>query len=160
MNSTRRLAHALRAQRIDVQVVQNHDVDATVERPGVRLHVGLDSPGREQRAIGAFDRNVHHREGGDGLRLPVLGHLKFVFLQVADEIALLVGDNSIHLDVLDLSLEGGNLSGWVRRLILLTLPCHESRSGEQHEGCGDLDRCVHKPIPALPRIIPAGPPFV
>ena len=103
----------------------------------------------EQRPIGALDRDVHHAEGGDGLRLAVLEHLEVFLLQVADELALLVGNDRVHLDVLDLRLEGRPLC---ERFLRLSLSGQQPGPGEQHEGCGDLDACVHK-HPCLDRII-------
>ena len=38
---------------------------------------------------------------GDRLRLPVLEHLKVFLLQIPDQVALSVGDDDVHLDVVD-----------------------------------------------------------
>ena len=115
--------HALRSAEARVQVVDHHHVDAPVERSLVRLHVGLDRGGGEQRPIGALDGNVHQRERADRLGLAVLEDLEIFLLQVADVGALLVGDDDVDLDVVDLHLEGrglrrlgrGRLTGGQRR---------------------------------------------
>ena len=46
------------------------------------------------------------REDRHRLRLPVLEDLEVVLRQVADEVALRVGDDGVDLDVVDLDLEG------------------------------------------------------
>ena len=106
MNCFAATLHALRAAEPRVQIVDHHHVDAAVERALVGLHVGLDRRRGEQRAVGALDRNVDEREGGDRLRLPVLEHLEVFLLQVADDVALPVGDDDVDLDVVDADLEG------------------------------------------------------
>ncbi len=67
--------------------------------------------------LSLVDRNVDQREVGDRLRLPVLEHLEVFLLQVADEVALTVGDDGVDLDVVDADLEGRRLlaGGWRRR---------------------------------------------
>jgi hypothetical protein len=52
-------------------------------------------------------RDVDHREGADRLRLPVLEHLEVFLLQIADVLALLVGDDDVDLDVVDRTLKVG-----------------------------------------------------
>ena len=82
----RRGLDALRAAEPRMQIVDDHDVDAAVERTLVGLHVRLDRRVREERPVGALDRDVDEREGVDRLRLPVLEHLKVFLLQIADEV--------------------------------------------------------------------------
>ncbi len=113
----------LRPQRVHVEVVEDHHVDATFERALVGLDIRLDRRLAVQRPVGPLDRDVHEREGRNGLRLPVLEDLKVVLRQVADEAALLVGDEGVHLDVFDLHLERGGLKVWGRSL------CGLARSG-------------------------------
>ena len=84
-----------------MEIVDDHDVDAAVERLLVRPDVRLDRRRREQRAIGALDRNVDQRELGDRLRLAVLEHLEVLLLQVADDAPLPIGDDGVDLDVVD-----------------------------------------------------------
>ena len=55
---------------VGVQIVDDHHVDAAVEGRSLVLHVGLDRAAGEERTVGALDRNVHQREGGDRLRFP------------------------------------------------------------------------------------------
>ena len=93
----------LRPQRVDVQVVEDHHVDAAVERPLVALRRPARSASRlEERPVGPLDRNIHEREVRDRLRLAVLEDLEVVLRQVADERPCLVGDERVHLDVVDL----------------------------------------------------------
>ena len=72
-------------------------------------HVRLDRLLREQRALGALDRNVHKREVGDRLRLPVLEDLEVFLLQIAHVVPARVGYERVDFDVVDLNLEGRSL---------------------------------------------------
>ena len=92
----------------------HEDEDAPLERRAVGRDVGRDRRLREERRIDALDRDVDHREHRQRLRLAVLEDLEVVLGQRADEVALLVGDVGVDLDVVDFDLEGhGRL--WRRR---------------------------------------------
>jgi hypothetical protein len=106
------------AVHVGVQVVEDGDVDAAVERPLVRLHVGLDRRLGVERPIRLLDRQIDQGEGADRLALAVFEDLEVFFLEVADELALAVGDERVDLDVLDLGFEGWGLQRG-RRLLLL-----------------------------------------
>ena len=129
----RRRFDSRRGLQLHVQVVEQHDVDPAVERPRVRLHVGLDGLRSKERAIGSLDRDIDQREGADGLRLPVLEHLEVFLLQIADEPALLVRHERVDFDVVDLELEGrrlGSLRG-SRRLTRRRLSGRQRRPRQE-----------------------------
>ena len=97
---------ARRAREIGVHVVEDDQVDATLDVV-VGLHVGLDRRGREERTLRALDRDVDQGEGRDLLRLAVLEHLEVVGLRGRSTgVALRVGDDGIDLDVVDFDAEG------------------------------------------------------
>ena len=123
----------LGVKRLDVQIVEHDDVDAPVERARVGHDVGLDRLGGEERPLEALDRDVHEGEGADRLRLPILENLEVFLLEVADESALLVGDDGVDLDVVDLELEGRRIQPLRRRRIL---PRRQDGAGQQ-----DNDPC-------------------
>ncbi len=89
-----------------MRLVEEHDVDAAVERPLVALDVGLDRLLREERTLGALDGDVNQREVGHRLRLAVLENLEVFLLQIANVVAARVGDEHVDLDIVDLNLEG------------------------------------------------------
>ena len=104
-------------------------VDAAVERPLVGLDVRLDRLRRRTAAGRPARSECRPARSGDRLRLAVLEDLEVFLLQVADEVALLVGDQGVDLDVVDLDLEGRRLlaaaaGGWPgRRLPGSRRPC-------------------------------------
>jgi len=57
------------------------------------------------RPIGALDRDVDDREIRDGLALAVLEDLEVVPGEVADEASLAVGDEHVHVDVVNCTLK-------------------------------------------------------
>jgi hypothetical protein len=69
------------------------------------LDIALNRSRGKQRPIGPFDRNIDEGKRRNGLALAVLEHLKIVFRQGSDELPLLIGDERVHLDVLNLGLE-------------------------------------------------------
>jgi hypothetical protein len=117
-----------------LQVVEDGDVDTPVERPLVGLHVGLDRGLGVERTIQFLDRNINQTEGADRLALIVLEDLEIFLGQVADELALAVGDERVDLDVLDLGFESRGLQR--RRRLLLSEAggdCkRHKRRGEAH----------------------------
>ena len=96
------LARAAMRRDVGVEIVEDHHVDAAVERPLVALDVGLDrraaNSGRSARSTGMSTSEKVEI----GLRLAVLEDLEVVLRQVADELALRVGDERVDLDVVDL----------------------------------------------------------
>ena len=58
-----------------------------------------------QRPLGALDRNVDEREGGDLLRHAFLEHLEILAREVVDEAALAIEDRRVHLDVVHFDAE-------------------------------------------------------
>jgi len=93
------------ARKPCVEIVDDHDVDAPVERRLVRSHVRLERRARIKRPIRALDGNVNLREGADRLRLAVFEDLEVLLLQVPDKVPLPVGDDDVHLHVVDTQLE-------------------------------------------------------
>ena len=96
---------ALRAQRRGVQIVEHDHVDAAVGGLQVVADVRLDRLRRKQRPLDALERNVDQRKRGDLLRLAVLEDLEVLGLQVGDELALLIEDARVDLDVVDFGAE-------------------------------------------------------
>ncbi len=99
-----------------MNVIEDEQVDASLEML-VRLDVGLDRLAREQRPLGAFDRNVDQREGRHFLGLAVLEDIEVVCSEVSDRVALRVGDERIDLDVVHFDAERD------RRLVAGRLRC-------------------------------------
>ena len=120
---------------LHVQVVEHDDVDAAVERAGVGLDVGLDRLGREERPLDALDRDVDEREGADRLRLAILEDLEVFLLEVADEPALLVGDDGVDLDVVDLELEGRRVQPLRRRRADSARPSADGAGQQDNDPC-------------------------
>ena len=102
----RRALDQRRAQRVGVQVVEHDDVQPPLERLAVGLRVRRNDALRVEEALGPLDRDVDLGEQLDLLRLAVLEDLEVVLGQPRDEVALRVGDERVHLDVVDLGLEG------------------------------------------------------
>jgi hypothetical protein len=131
----------------DVKFVEQHDVDAALERLRVGLDVGLDRRGGEERALAALDRNIDQRKGIHRLRLPVLEQLEIFLLQIADEAAVLIGDERVDLDVIDLDLEGRPLRtlgtlrrrrGWSRGLA-----GSQHRASQDHSKPNETEMSIH-----------------
>ena len=99
-----------------MQIVDDHHVNAPLERALVGAHVRLEWRRRVQRAIGPLDRDVDEREGVDRLRLAVFEDLEIFLLQIANDLALTIRDHDVDFDVVDLHLEGGLRRLWRRRL--------------------------------------------
>ena len=146
------LARAASAAR-DVQVVEDHHVDAAVERPLVALtsgSIGLAAnSGRSARSIGMSTSG----ERRNRLALAVLEDLKVVLGQVADELALLVGDERVDLDVFDLRLERRGLRCW--RLRRLPRGEHNAAAAQQRTARRIGTRRFIK-FPPVSAIIPSG----
>ncbi len=122
--------HLLRPKRIGVQIIQDDHVDAAIERLRVGAHVGLDRLLRKQRAIAAVDRDVDQREGADRLLASVFEDLKVVLREVSHEPAVRVGYQSVNLDILHLSFEGGLRRG---RLLACGAGRDKAREGGRYE---------------------------
>ena len=91
----------------DVLVVEDDHVQTPGERLAVRLRVGRRPAGRRARTRSVLlDRDLDVREHVDLLRLAVFEHLEVVSREARDEVALLVGDDHVDVDVVDLDLEG------------------------------------------------------
>ena len=123
-----------------VQIVDDDDEHAPLERRAVGDDVGRNRGLREERRIGALDRDVHHREHGQRLRLAVLDDLEVVLGQVADEVALRVGDVGVDLDVVDFDLEGdgGCRRGLGGGRLLRHRRGGEKPTGQQNETDGGI----------------------
>ena len=102
----RGIAHRRAAQRAHIEIVEHDDVDAPVERLAVRACVGRDRPALDDDLVRLLDRNVHERERIDLLRLAVFEHREVVARQARHELALLVSDDDVDVDVVDFDLEG------------------------------------------------------
>ncbi len=131
---------ALGTQRRRVQVVEDDHVDASVGRFEVGAHVALDRPGGEQRALDAFERDVHHREGRHLLRLAVLEHLEVGRLEVGDEFALAIEHARVNLDVVDLGAERDRR---LLRRLLLRMPLRGGRSQPKKGDAGEKKSFGH-----------------
>ena len=142
--------HARRPAEVRVVIVDHHHVDAAVERTLVRLHIGLDRIGLEQRAIRALDRNVDERKRADRLRLPVLEDLKVLLFQIADEVTLTIGDDDVHFHVIDADAERGPLGLRRRRLRLAgrgrVLSGRRRRAGEDDEQQRESGTSCHRTL--------------
>ncbi len=130
----RRALDQRRAQRVGVQVVEHDDVQPPLERVAVGLRVRRNDALRVEEALGLFDRDVDLGEQLDLLRLAVLEDLEVVLGQPRHEVALRVGDERVHLDVVDLGLEGDGrrrlraarargLTGWLAGSGIVGPPC-------------------------------------
>ena len=97
--------HARRGRERRVQIVEDDHVDTSLGA-GIAPDVRLDRGVRKERPLGAFDRNVDRREGGDLLRPAVLPHLEVVDREIGDGVALRIGDHRVDLDVVDFDAEG------------------------------------------------------
>ena len=102
----RRLLDDGGAERTDVDIVQHQHVDAPVERPRIRAHVCADGTTEHGEPIRALDRQLDVRKHFDLLRLSVLEDLEVLTRQAGDEVALLVGDDRVDVDVVHLDLKG------------------------------------------------------
>ncbi len=113
----RRLLDLGAAQRAGVVVVEQQHVDAALERPDVGADVRHDRTGLVDEALEALDRNDHLREERRLLQLAVLVDVEVLAGQALHQVAALVGDDGVDLDVLDLGAEGdrGDLLGIGRR---------------------------------------------
>ncbi len=109
---TGRRSHARGALRRDVQIVEDHHVDAAVERALVRLDVALDRTRRKQRAIvraRSECRRAKTSRSSDAFRLRTPGNRPCV--RSRTKLSLLIGHQRVHFDVFDLGLEGRRLLG-------------------------------------------------
>ena len=141
----------LQVKRVGVQVIDHHDVDASLEGPLIGSDVGLDRLACEERTVVFFDRDVDQREIGDRLPLTVLGHLEVAFFQIANELPLRVRHDDIHFDVFDRALECRRLGslgslGSLGRLCGERRAWHERREREQPDECQPL---VHQEPPVV-----------
>ena len=93
------------AREVRLQVVEDQHEHPAVELLRVARHVGLDRGGREERRVRPLNRDVDQRHDRQVLLLAVLEDLEVILGQVADEAALRVGDDRVHLDVVDLGPE-------------------------------------------------------
>src|SRR6185436_2265733 len=129
--AVQRLLDARAARQVHVQVVEHEQVDAAVHAD-VGIHVGLDGGRREQRTLGARDRNVDVGERAHHLRLAVLEHLEIGGAQIGDRLAGGVADEGVDLDEVRLDAEGQ------RRLRRLRVGgrggCRLLRRGSQSSG--------------------------
>ena len=99
-----RLLDVLRAKRIDVQVIQDHDVDPPVERPLVRLHIGLGQCSEWDVGF-EIERDIDRRKRRDRLPHTVLENLEIVLREIGDDVTLRVGHDGIDFDVTDAGFE-------------------------------------------------------
>ena len=113
--------HARRPREAGVEIVEHQDEHPAVEFLAVAADIGLDRLGLIERRIEFLDRDVDERDDRDRLRLAAFQNLEVVLGQAADEVALLVGDAGVDLDVVDLDLEGNRrlVAGGRGRWILL-----------------------------------------
>ena len=113
--------HARRPAEVRLEIVQDEHEDATVEFPTVCLDVRLDRRPLEERRILPFDGKLDAGEHGNRLRLALFADLEVVLREIADELALRVGDTGVDFDVIDFDLErrrGLSGTGSGRRLRL------------------------------------------
>ncbi len=111
-----------------MEIVDHHDVDASVERCFIGPHVGFERGARVKRPVGALDRNVHLRECRDRLRLAVLEDLEVLFLEVLYQVAFAVGHHNVDFHIVDAQFERGRLR--LRGL------CRLCRLVGNERGCG------------------------
>ena len=110
----RGITHRRTAHRADIEIVEHDDVNAPVERLAVGARVARDCPPLDDDLLRLLDGNVHERKRIDLLRLAVFENCKIVARQARDELALLVGDHDVDVDVVHLDLERD--AGWLRSL--------------------------------------------
>jgi hypothetical protein len=89
-----------------VQIIQQEDVDASVERARRRANIRFDRSGGIHRREGPLDAEVDHRKHGGGLQTPVFVDLEIALLEVFDERALLIGHDRVNLDEVRFRAEG------------------------------------------------------
>ena len=104
-NSARGIAHWRTAHRADIEIVEHDDVDAPVEWLAIRSRVGRNRPALDDDLVRLLDGNFHERERIDFLRLAVFENREVVARQARHELALLVSDDDVDVDVVDLDLE-------------------------------------------------------
>ena len=95
-----------RSQRSGADVVEHDHIEAPVEHRPVGPHILDARPAAEARRVEALHRDLDDGEGVELDRLAVFEHLEVVAGQSANEVALLVGDDDIDIDVVDLDLKG------------------------------------------------------
>src|SRR5262249_1433801 len=128
-----RVLDPLRAPEACMEIVNHHDVDAAIEWMLVSPDVGLNRKRGAERFVEALDRDVDEREGRDRLGLSVFKDLKVFLLQVADKVAIPVRDKSIHLNIVNLHLEGRLLVGRGTR-------CLPAQNGAERDACSNQER--------------------
>ena len=99
------IAHRRAAHRADVEIVEHDHVDPSVERLAIGSRIGRDCPALDDELLRLVKGNVDERERIDLLRLAVFEHREVVARQSGDEPALLVGDDDVHVDVVDVDLK-------------------------------------------------------
>ena len=87
-----------------VEIVEHEHVETAVEFI-VIADIGLGGCGPAPRLVWRADRHVDKREQLDILQHVVLEHLEVVGAEVADRVPVRVGDDGVHLDVVNLDLE-------------------------------------------------------
>ena len=92
------------AREQGLEVVEHEHEHTPVELLVVAATSGGIASEKERR-VGPFDRDVDERQHGELLRLALFGDLEVVLRQVADEVALGVGDIRVDLDVVHLDPE-------------------------------------------------------
>ena len=131
-----RILHRCAAHGAHVEIVEHNHVHAAVERPSVALRIDGDRTAVDDERGRFFDRDLDQRERVDFLRPAVLEDFEVVAPEPGHEIALIVGDDDIHIDVVHLNLEG-DPRGLRRRL-------SKKHGGLQHRGrqCNEKQRSV------------------
>ena len=100
-----RLLHLRRAHGGYVLIVEEDDVETAGKRPAIRLRVAGHRPSVDHERVVLLDWNFDVGERVDLLRLAVFEYLEIVPREARDEVALLVGDDHVDVDVVHLDLK-------------------------------------------------------
>ncbi len=93
------------AQRRRVVVVEHEHVQAPLEAARVRFDVGRHRRVAHHQPGRPLDRDVHLRKDVHLLQLAVLVDLEILAREALDDVALVVGDDGVHLDIVDFDPE-------------------------------------------------------
>ena len=128
----RELSHLSGSPRVGVQLVEHDGEDAAANTLLVGRDVLRRSRPLRRRRLRAVDGNPDLGEHGDLLARALLEHLEVVAGEAGDDLACLVGDERLHLDVVDLGAKDGGLRrSRGRRLGLSVCSAGEQRGHDE-----------------------------
>ena len=103
---TRHAPDKYRPCEAGIEVIQHDHIDAPRKHLLVRPDVAAPLASSERQRILPLHRDVDRRKHVDLLPLAVLEQLEIVLRQAANEIALLIGDHRVDVNVVDFGLKG------------------------------------------------------